>query len=117
LFNPHILPTNSGRTVDVALWGTHATTFDGEELYKYGQSESLIVLLVGTLIKSYRGIPAKFTLLPRSTVFTNLHTTFLLIQIYAGRETISCGEAAKIYINPEIPEKTEYCERSVSVHL
>lgn len=72
----------NGRTVDVALWGAHANAFDGKELYKLGQSEPLIVLFVGTLVKSYR-----------------------------GRETVSCGEAAKLYINPDIPEKNDYSDR------
>ncbi|XBI64033.1 hypothetical protein VPH35_044302 [Triticum aestivum] len=30
---------------------------------------------------------------------------------YLGRPTISCSDAAKIYINPDIPEKIEYCTR------
>ncbi|KAE8777120.1 hypothetical protein D1007_50085 [Hordeum vulgare] len=30
---------------------------------------------------------------------------------FIGRSTMSCSDAAKIYINPEIPEKMEYCDR------
>ncbi|KAE8816522.1 tonoplast ABC transporter IDI7 [Hordeum vulgare] len=53
-----------------------------DDLYDRGQRKPIIMLFVGTLMKSY-----------------------------LGRPTISCSDAAKIYINPEIPEKMEYCDR------
>lgn len=71
-----------GNIMDVALWGSHATSFQADDLYNLGQKEPIIVLFVGTLIKSYLGTP-----------------------------TISCSDAAKVYTNPAIPEKVEYCNR------
>jgi hypothetical protein len=42
--------------MDVALWGSHAISFQADDLYNLGQEEPIILLFVGTLIKSYLGM-------------------------------------------------------------
>jgi hypothetical protein len=101
--------------VDVALWGAHANAFDGKELYKLGQSEPLIVLFVGTLVKSYRGTNSSNSLFQTTSVLS-MKPGIIIIQFHTGRETVSCGEAAKLYINPDIPEKNDYSDRYVCSH-
>ncbi|KAE8812410.1 hypothetical protein D1007_10530 [Hordeum vulgare] len=84
--NLHITDID-GNIMDVALWGDHATAFQADDLYDRGQRKPIIMLFLGTLMKSY-----------------------------LGRPTISCSDAAKIYINPEIYEKMEYCDRLTSAN-
>lgn len=48
-----ILPDASNRQVKLTLWGTRASEFDGDQIYENGQSQPMIVLFVGLLMKKY----------------------------------------------------------------
>ena len=42
--------------MDVALWGSHAISFQADDLDNLAQKEPIIILFVGTLMKSYLGM-------------------------------------------------------------
>ncbi|XP_062179014.1 replication protein A 70 kDa DNA-binding subunit C-like [Phragmites australis] len=45
----------SGHIIELSLWGSRATEFQGDQIYEVGQKDAVIVLFVGTLWKSHRG--------------------------------------------------------------
>jgi hypothetical protein len=45
----------SGHQITVNLWGARATDFDISEVKELGKSEAVIVIFVGTLVKTYEG--------------------------------------------------------------
>jgi hypothetical protein len=46
----------SGQIIEVSLWGIRAAEFNGESVYKVGQTETIITIFVGTLYKGYSGM-------------------------------------------------------------
>lgn len=48
-----ILQDASNRQVKLTLWGKRASEFDGDQIYENGQSQTMIVLFVGLLMKRY----------------------------------------------------------------
>jgi hypothetical protein len=45
----------SGLQITVNLWGSRATDFDADSVMELGKGEPVIVIFVGTLVKSYDG--------------------------------------------------------------
>ena len=45
----------SGSQLTVSLWGQTAIDFDGDGVMELGKTEPVIVIFVGTLVKSYDG--------------------------------------------------------------
>lgn len=46
----------SGNQISVVLWGEAALSFDAEEVLELSKTERVVVILVGTLIKTYDGL-------------------------------------------------------------
>lgn len=46
---------DSGASLDVVLWGEHATAFPAEEVYRDGKATPQTIIFVGTLVKSFGG--------------------------------------------------------------
>ncbi|KAM0831554.1 hypothetical protein ACQ4PT_065453 [Festuca glaucescens] len=65
----------SGNQLTVNLWGQTATDFDGAGIKELGKSEPIIVIFVGTLVKSY-----------------------------GGRRGVSGSAACRWYINEDLPD-------------
>lgn len=45
----------SGHQISVILWGARASDFDASEVKELGKSEPVIIIFVGTLVKTYDG--------------------------------------------------------------
>ncbi|CAN6165639.1 unnamed protein product [Urochloa humidicola] len=69
-----ILADASGLQIQVTLWGQRATQFTVEDVYDSANPRTVIVLLVGCLMKNYQ-----------------------------GDDYLSGGYACKWYFNPDIP--------------
>ncbi|XP_062203488.1 replication protein A 70 kDa DNA-binding subunit A-like [Phragmites australis] len=80
-----ILQYLSGTTIEVSLWGSRATEFDGDLVHQIGQSQPIIIIFVGTLMKQYKG-PA----------------------------FLSGTSACRWYINEDIPHIKEFYARMTS---
>jgi hypothetical protein len=46
----------SGNQLSVNLWGKTATDFDGDAIRNLGKTEPVIIIFVGTLVKTYDGV-------------------------------------------------------------
>jgi hypothetical protein len=52
----HCLCLRSGNQLSVSLWGKTATDFDGAALKELGKTDPVIIIFVGTLVKTYDGV-------------------------------------------------------------
>ena len=48
-------PLCSGYQITIVLWGERAMAFDGDAVIELGLTGPVIVLFVGTLVKTYEG--------------------------------------------------------------
>jgi hypothetical protein len=52
----HCLCLCSGNQLSVNLWGKTATDFDGAAVKELGKTDPVIIIFVGTLVKTYDGV-------------------------------------------------------------
>lgn len=45
----------SGNRIEISLWGARAEEFEGDQVYHVGQENHVIIIFVGTTVKSYNG--------------------------------------------------------------
>ena len=57
-----------GHQISVVLWGEAAPNFEAEEFIEIGNSEPVIAIFVGTLVKTYDGVCSRPTDLAYSSV-------------------------------------------------
>ncbi|CAN6247252.1 unnamed protein product [Urochloa humidicola] len=85
-----ILKDEKGSSIEISLWGSRATEFDGEIVYKNGQDTAVIAIFVGTLAK---------------TIKTDKGNKFIL----------TGSSACRWYINEDTPATNEFYSKLLQI--